>query len=259
MPSVEAMSKSGPLLSAPEPGATRDTWAAEPPRAVQSDGLHALLVAARAQHRTSAGVITETLRKAIIQGVIAGGAALRQDDLAATLAVSRMPIREALRQLEVEGLIEFTPHKGAVVATLDPGDVEEIAEIRVALEGLALTLSFPHLSPAILDAAETILDTIDGEPSLVARSALNRSFHALLYSGVRRRRLERQIQTLYDGFDRYLRLEHSLLDRRETSQQEHRRILSACRRGNLAVALGELRHHIADAGGGLAAYLRQQD
>ena len=221
------------------------------------DGLNALLVAARAQHRTSAAVITETLRKAIIQGIIAGGTPLRQDDLAATLAVSRMPIREALRQLEVEGLVEFTPHKGAVVATLVPDDVEEIAEIRVALEGLALTLSFPHLSRGVLDEAEAVLDTMDGERSLVARSALNRAFHALLYSGVRRRRLERQIQTLYDGFDRYLRLEHSLLDRRANSQQEHRRILSACRRGNLPVALGELQSHIADAGASLSAFLRR--
>ena len=252
------MARSVSSASSLEDKADHDGGDGLPPQAMQFAGLNDLLIAAKAQHRTSAAVITETLRKAIIQGVIAGGVALRQDELAAALAVSRMPIREALRQLEVEGLIEFTPHKGAVVATLDPGDVEEIAEIRVALEGLALTLSFPHLSADILDQAEATLDAIDGEPSLVARSALNRAFHALLYSGVRRRRLERQIQTLYDSFDRYLRLEHSLLDRRETSQQEHRRILSACRRGNLAVAVGELCHHIADAGGGLSLFLRRQ-
>ncbi len=244
----------------PSLGCSRDINSSEdkPPPAAPSQGLHVLLLAAKAQHRTSAAVVTDTLRKAIIQGVIAGGVALRQDDLAATLAVSRMPIREALRQLEVEGLVEFTAHKGAVVATLDPDDVEEIAEIRVALEGLALTLSFPHLTPSILDEAEAVLDRMDGEPSLLARSALNRAFHALLYSGVHRRRLERQIWTLYNGFDRYLRLEHSVLDRRETSQQEHRRILAACRRRNLAVAVGELRHHISDAGSGLSAFLRDK-
>ena len=229
----------------------------QPAGRARSDGLNALLVAARTQHRTSAAVITETLRKAIIQGVIAGGTALRQDDLATTLAVSRMPIREALRQLEVEGLIEFTPHKGAVVATLVPEDVEEISELRVAMEGLALTLSFPHLSAIILDKAEAVLDAIDAEPSLVARSGLNREFHALLYSGVRRRRLERQIQTLYDAFDRYLRLEHSVLDRRVSSQQEHHRLLHACRRRNLTVALGELHSHIADSGASLSAFLRR--
>ena len=169
-----------------------------------------------------------------------------------------MPIREAIRQLEVEGLVDFTPHKGAVVATLDPEDVRELSELRVALESLALTLSFPCLTRPILEEAERVIERIDAEPLLQARNALNRTFHTLLYSGVRRPRLERQIQTLYDGFDRYLRVEHSVLDRRVSSQQEHRRLLEACRRGNLPVALGELHAHIADAGESLSAFLRRE-
>ena len=220
--------------------------------------LMTLMEHARGRHRTSASMILETLHAAIVQGVIPGGTALRQDELAAALSVSRMPIREALRRLEVEGLVESTPHKGSVVASLVPEDVEEIVELRVALEGLALTLSLPRLDAATLDGAEAILAGIDAEETLTRRNALNREFHAILYSGVRRPRLERQIRGLYDAFDRYLRVEHSLLDRRAESQREHRRILDACRRGNVAVAVGELASHVAGAGTGLAAVLRNK-
>ena len=223
------------------------------------DALRSLMEIAKGHHRTTAAVIAETLHAAIIQGVIAGGTALRQDELASILSVSRMPIREALRQLEVEGLIAFTPHKGAVVACLVPEEVEEIAELRVALEGLALSLSLPHLDAAKLDTAEAIVNLIDGEASLIRRNELNREFHATLYSGVQRPRLERQIRSLYDGFDRYLRIEHSLLDRQAESQKEHRRILDACRRGNVAVALAELAGHVAGAGASLSALIRRKD
>ncbi len=219
--------------------------------------LATLLTVAKRGHRTTAAAITETLRRAIIQGVIEGGAALRQDDLAAALSVSRMPIREAIRQLEVEGLVTVAPHRGAVAVTLVPGDVEEIAELRVALESLALTLSLTQLTDATLDEAGLVLDAIDREASVVIRGELNRRFHRLLYSGACRPRLHRQIEALYDNFDRYLRLEHSVLDRRLDSQQEHRRLLDACRRRNLAVALGELNSHIKDAAGRLATFLRE--
>jgi DNA-binding GntR family transcriptional regulator len=87
---------------------------------------------------------------------------------------------------------------------------------------------------------------------------LNREFHAVLYSGVNRPRLGRQIALLYDAFDRYLRVEHSQLERHAQSQQEHRRILDACRRGNMTVALGELASHIGDAGDQLGALLRSR-
>ena len=217
-----------------------------------------LMRAAAAHHRTAAGVVTETLRSAIIDGTIPAGMQLRQNDLASTLGISRMPIREAIRQLEAEGMIDFAPHRGAVVATLVPEDVEDISELRVALEQLALRLSLPQLDVAAFDRADAILAAIDVEASVARRAVLNRQFHALLYSGVSRRRLERQIGTLYDAFDRYLRFEHSQLERHVRSQQEHRRILDACRRGNMVVALGELGSHIGDAGRELAAFLRSR-
>ena len=107
--------------------------------------LQRLMRAAEPAHRTASGVVTQTLRTAIIEGAIAAGTALRQNDLAAALGISRMPIREAIRQLEGESLVDFAPPRGAVVATLLPDDAVEISELRVALEQLALRLSLPHL------------------------------------------------------------------------------------------------------------------
>jgi DNA-binding GntR family transcriptional regulator len=225
--------------------------------AVDVQPLLRLMRAAEAHHRTAFGVVTETLRGAIIDGIIPPGTPLRQDSLAATLGTSRMPLREAIRQLEGEGLVDFVPHRGAVVARLRAEDVEELADLRIALEQLSLRLSLTHLDPAAFDRAEAVLAEIDTAPTVAQRNVLNRQFHAILYSGVQRPRLERHVATLYDAFDRYLRIAPALSEElRGRRQQEHRRLLDACRRHNLAVALGELASHIGDSCLELAALLR---
>jgi DNA-binding GntR family transcriptional regulator len=101
--------------------------------------LTSLLDDARARHRTEAAAVTETLRVAIVTGVLPANFPLRQDLLASDLGVSRMPIREGIRRLEAEGLVDFIPHPGAVVSPLRPGDILEIAQMRAALECLRPT------------------------------------------------------------------------------------------------------------------------
>ncbi|HKR26052.1 MAG TPA: GntR family transcriptional regulator, partial [Acidobacteriaceae bacterium] len=78
------------------------------------------------------------LRKAIVQGVLNQGMPLRQDELAAALGFSAIPIREALRQLEAEGLVDFAPRHGAMVAPLSAEELTEVSEMRAVLEPLAL-------------------------------------------------------------------------------------------------------------------------
>ena len=80
---------------------------------------------------------TDRIREMILDGQFAPGERLRQDDLATALGVSTMPVREALRQLQAEGLVVFYPRKGAVVATLSVSEYEEIYRIREQLEILA--------------------------------------------------------------------------------------------------------------------------
>ena len=90
-------------------------------------------------------VIEETLRSAILDGRIPCGTALRQQDLADLFGVSRMPVREALRQLEAQALLNVIAHKGAVVAPLVQGDAVETYALRILLESEALRLSIPLL------------------------------------------------------------------------------------------------------------------
>ncbi|MCW6511826.1 GntR family transcriptional regulator [Lichenifustis flavocetrariae] len=221
--------------------------------------LRPLLDQVRARHRTAASAVTETLRAAIVDGVIPGGAALRQDLLAAELGVSRMPVRESLRRLETEGLIDFVPHCGAVVATLSTEDIFEIAQMRVALENLALERSFASSDMSHLDQAEAICVALDDAEALTVFTSLNRRFHMALYGIKPGTRLRRQIETLYDAYDRYFAVEHARLDRRRRSQDEHRALLAACRARDLSAARRTLKRHIGDPAAKLAAIFERRN
>lgn len=229
---------------------------------MSSDSRHAalatLVTVARGHHRTAASAVTDALRQAIVTGVLPSGLALRQDLLAAELGVSRMPLRESIRRLETEGLVDFVPHCGAVVATMLPEDIREIAQMRLVLECLALERSFAGPEIARLGEAETLLRQLDDAASLVERNALNRRFHTALYGLPSATRLFRHIDTLYDAYERFLLVEHSQLDRRTRSQSEHRAILDACHRRDLPAALASLREHIDGPAEALVTYLIAQ-
>ena len=224
-------------------------------RAKNQSDLKTLLDDARARHRTDASAVTDALRAAIVTGVLPAEIALRQSVLASDLGVSRMPIREAIRRLEAEGLVDFEPHCGAVVSPLRPDDVREIAQMRVALECLALDRALGNSESLRLEEAEHWLTQIDEADLLVTRNHFNRRFHYALYGSRPTMRLHRHIDMLYDAYERYLLVEHSRLDRRERSQAEHRAILSACLAADRARAGEALRSHIEGAAEELVAFL----
>ena len=221
-------------------------------------GLARLMQAARPRHRTAASAVTEVLRSAIINGLLPAGMPLRQTPLASDLGVSRMPIRESIRRLETEGLVDFVPHCGAVVATLLVDDIRELAQMRVRLECLALERALAAPDALRLDAAETVLIQLDAADSLIERNALNRRFHTALYGTHVSARLCRHIELLYDAYERFLLVEHSQLDRRARSQNEHRAIVAACRAGDAKNATDALVSHIEGAADELVRYLLHQ-
>ncbi|WP_395382756.1 GntR family transcriptional regulator [Mesorhizobium sp. UC22_110] len=98
--------------------------------------------------------ISRTLADRIIAGKIEPGSRLRQDHIAEEFGASHVPVREAFRRLEAQGLAVSEPRRGVRVASFDLAEVKEVAEMRAALEVLALRHAAPHLTPAILDAAE---------------------------------------------------------------------------------------------------------
>jgi DNA-binding GntR family transcriptional regulator len=113
--------------------------------------------------RTVAEQVANVLREAIANGTIKAGTPQRQDEVAEQLGFSRMPIRDALRQLEAEGIVSIHPTKGAQVARMDSVEISEIYALRELLESEALRLSVPSLADEKLDEAEQVLDQIDAE------------------------------------------------------------------------------------------------
>ena len=207
---------------------------------------------------STADAVASALRDAIVRGELAGGEHLRQEELAARLGVSRLPVREALRQLQGEGLVMLSPTRGAVVMALSAEDVHEVYDIRIGLETMALQLAIRHLSPAILERAGAILDTIEGEDGIGRWCELNWAFHMCLYAPASRPRLLKLIDMMHADVDRYLRVYLGLLRFQSRSQQEHRALLAACARYDAVEALGILTEHLAGARDSLAEYLRRQ-
>lgn len=209
------------------------------------------------RYRTTPGLVAEVLREAILRSVLKGGEQLPQDEIAAQLGVSRIPVREALRQLEAEGLVTFYPHRGAVVSELSDQEVQEIYEIRIPLEITAIRLAIPHLAEEDLRRAEDLLAAIDRETDVAKWSDLNREFHGTLYAPANRPRLVALINTLRTNVERYQRIYISLMQHKPTSQREHRQIIEACRRRDIVGAVEALERHLGSASQLLVAYLRK--
>lgn len=203
-------------------------------------------------------MVAEVLREAILRGILVAGQQLRQDEIARELGVSHIPVREALRQLEAEGLVRLRPYRGFEVSELSVEEVEELYEIRIPLECQALKLAMPHLTEQDLERAAQILDAIDAEDEPSRWSQLNTEFHAVLYAPSRRQRLLNLIRMLRTNVDRYLRLYISVMHRKQYSQREHRKILEAIRRRDSEAAVAALEEHLGIACRMLVDYLRRE-
>jgi len=133
--------------------------------------------------------IVPALREAILDGVLPPGARLRQEDLAAAFATSRIPIRAALRALEYEGLATSEPHRGYTVTSLEGTDIEEIYELRILLESHAVRLAVPLLTDLDLDELEARYQAMVTAPDADEQLARREEFYTRLYAVTARPRL----------------------------------------------------------------------
>jgi len=216
----------------------------------------ALGAASAPRPETVADRIAALLREAIADGSLAAGTALRQDDLALRFGFSRMPIRDALRLLEAEGVVAIHPTRGAFVARMDAAEIGEIFQVRALLEREALRLALPKLRTQDLDAAAAILDRLDVEPDVGRWGALNREFHLALYRPCGNARLLELIEAQHRAADRYVRVLLHNLDYRARSQHEHRKLLAACRKGAAEKGLNWLARHLGEGSEKLIASIR---
>jgi DNA-binding GntR family transcriptional regulator len=213
------------------------------------------------QRQTIASMTVEALRERILRGDYPEGEPLRQDALADELGVSRIPVREALRQLEAEGLVSFSPHRGAVVSSLSLDEIDELFELRAEIECDLLRRAIPKMSKEQLDRATEIVDEF--QSALDAGEAmrwgpLNWHFHAALYAPAGRNFTMNVLQKLHQHSDRYFRMQVLLAHGGARANAEHREIASAVRKKDVKMATELMRAHILGAGQALSALLQQQ-
>jgi len=211
----------------------------------------------RFQSESAKVFVLDTLREAICKGLLRAGTPLRQGIIASQLKVSATPVREALRQLEAEGLVTVYPHRGAFVASLSPSEARDIFTIRRFLETGALELALPKMTEVDLMRAEVALKTADLETDVDRWSEQNWEFHISLYRPGGNSRLLGLIEDMHLNVDRYLRIYLSLLDYQKTSQTEHYRLLEACRNKDLEEAAFVLEEHLANAADHLTRFLEK--
>jgi len=189
----------------------------------------------------------EELRAAIIRGDYPAGEPIRQEDIAERFEVSRMPVREAMRLLEAEGLVTKQPHRGAVVAPLDADDALELFQIRAALEGVAVRRSFPNLSDAQVRAIEQAHGALEdaGASETLAKHA---AFHLALYAAAGPR-LQKMIGEQLDAAQRYhLRFGRNGMEVSDRDRREHIALVEAARRRDADTAFGIIVSHVSDGG-----------
>lgn len=208
--------------------------------------------------QTVASMTLEAIRDGILHGHYAEGEPLRQDALAEDLGVSRIPIREALRQLEAEGLVTFNPHRGAIVSSLSLSEIEEVFEIRSTVEPDLLRRALPRLTEYQLDLADDVLDRYaqalrSGDVAMWGE--LNWQFHSTLYAPAERPVTMGIVQRLHQQSDRYLRMQLALTHGETRANDEHRAIAAAARDGDVKRACVLMREHIAGAGRSLLVFL----
>ncbi|WP_116137358.1 GntR family transcriptional regulator [Trinickia diaoshuihuensis] len=196
---------------------------------------------------STADVLAQSLRAAITTGEFSDGMRLVERDLAARFAVSRIPLREALKKLEAEGLVEIYPNRGAVVRALTPADVEEIYAMRTLLEGDAIFRAVKLMDEETLVRAELVHRLLGKAKTADKQGELNREFHERLYAPCGNARQLKAIRELRGQVERYERLQSTLLADTAAFQHEHAAILQACRERDARGARAMTVTHLASA------------
>jgi DNA-binding GntR family transcriptional regulator len=178
-------------------------------------------------HRTLAEKAFETLHRAIITGQLRGGTRLPIEELADVLAMSPMPIREAVRRLDAAGLVENIPHRGARVTELSVTDLAEVYEARLALEVLAIRRAAERFDRG--DGARHRLEQLErmSDDTSAATSAAHAAFHFALYEAADSAWLLRLIRPVWETSERYC-LHVPQCRQLAARAPEHREILDAC-------------------------------
>jgi len=196
--------------------------------------------------QTTSSAVTRLLRQALDQGRWASGEPLRQEEIAAELGVSRVPVREALFQLQAEGLLRMVPNKGMYVRTVSAGELRELFRLRAMIEGDVLAQAVPQHTAATVNRLQTIQAALDKAAAVSDRLAGDREFHEALYAPAQRGESMDLVRRLRFQVDRYCFARSKPGPRAQGRHEEHHALVRAVRRHDAKGALKVLQAHLAE-------------
>jgi DNA-binding GntR family transcriptional regulator len=201
----------------------------------------------RKRQGTAPDTIAAALRADILSGETKPGTLLRQEDLAARFAMSRIPVRDALRLLEAEGLVTIATNRGAQVIQLSVDEVAEIYHLRTLLECNCLSVAMARMSEADLDRIDRIRQRAEIDAATPEWNEGDWSFHEALYRPSGHGRQIEIIKGLRTTSDLYAAAHEALPKQRRRWLADHRAIVAACRAGRTADAVAALTAHLTGA------------
>lgn len=196
--------------------------------------------------KTASELVTDELRNRILLGQMLPGDPLRQELLAEELGVSRLPIREAIRTLSSEGLVDLFPHRGAYVSTLSRDEVQELFDIRLRMEPWLLQLAVGAFNDAALARAETLIRKMD-QAGPDQWGKLNWELHETLYAPALRPAALSMVRALHEKSERYFRFQVVNAPIRKEAHDEHMQLVELCRAGQAVEAAQAMEAHITRA------------
>jgi DNA-binding GntR family transcriptional regulator len=195
-------------------------------------------------------VVFETIREAIITGHLRPGERLMEIQLAEEMGVSRTPVREAMRKLELEGFLVMMPRKGAYVAGISLKDITDVFEIRAALDSLAAGLAAERITEEELETLERslllVVESAD-QNDLKGIVSTDTDFHDIIYKASRNERLIQIVNNLREQIQRFRTTSLAFPGRMRIAVDEHRKIVEAIAERNVALAQALAQEHIENA------------
>lgn len=206
-------------------------------------------------YQSAAGRVAGQLRTEILHGEIAPGSRLSQLSLAERFGVSRIPVRDALQLLAGEGLVHPTSNATAVVTGMSVPELQELYELREAVEPMATQIAVPNVGRADILTMRKQLTIMEENVDARAWLAANADFHAAVYKRASRPRMIELVEQLRRLTDRYLYMHLEVIGQTEHLHAEHLAILAAVESGDAALAARLTREHLATSHDYILTYL----
>lgn len=192
-------------------------------------------------------VIANDLRERILSGELAEGETIRQESLAEEYDVSRMPVREALKRLNAEGLVQWANNRGGSVTKHSLREIGEIFDLRILIEVDLFHHAIPNMTSADFARCEEILTEMErsyDENDVGKWGVLNYEYHSALYAASQRKLTNELLDRISLQSDRYVRMHLSVMKQREPAKKDHRDLLRLAQERKVEEACDVLANHI---------------